>query len=222
MVWNIRLRSLTSKSQASCHVTLKGEIGIDMSKGTETRSRIIAKAAPLFNRKGYEGCTMQDIVEAVGLEKGSLYGHFPNKEALAVASFEYAWNETSSARMAKMDNIPNTIGKLKVHVANVVSLPSFDGGCPLLNAITDNDNGNPALRKMARKALKEWRLYLQEIFKDGQDRGEIRAGLDPQEAATLMIALLEGAMALDRIDGRSGFLKGAGRHLNSYLDTVAS
>jgi TetR/AcrR family transcriptional repressor of nem operon len=59
-----------------------------MSKGTETRNRMITKAAPLFNRKGFEGCSMQDIVEAVGLEKGSLYGHFPTKEALASASFE--------------------------------------------------------------------------------------------------------------------------------------
>jgi TetR/AcrR family transcriptional regulator, transcriptional repressor for nem operon len=193
-----------------------------MSKGMETRSRIIAKSAPLFNRKGYEGCSMQDIVEAVGLEKGSLYGHFPNKEALAVAAFEYAWDKTSSARMAKMDGVANTIEKLKVHVANVVSLPSFEGGCPLLNAIIDNDNGNLALKKMAQKALKEWRLYLQDIFRDGQDKKEIMARVNPQEAATLIISLLEGAMALDRVDRKSGFLEGAGRHLKSYLDTVAS
>ncbi|WP_260734516.1 TetR/AcrR family transcriptional regulator [Tunturiibacter lichenicola] len=192
-----------------------------MSKGTETRNRIIAKAAPLFNRKGYEGCSMQDIVEAVGLEKGSLYGHFPNKEALAVAAFQYAWNETSRARMAKMDTIANAIEKLKIHVANVVSLPSFAGGCPLLNTITDNDDGNPALKKMAREALKEWRLYLQSILQDGQDRKEIRGGVDPEEVATLMISLLEGAMALDRVDRRSGFLERAGRHLNSHLDTLA-
>lgn len=191
-----------------------------MSKGTETRNRIIIKSAPLFNRKGYEGCSMQDIVEAVGLEKGSLYGHFPNKEALAVAAFEYAWSETSIARMAKMDAVTNAIEKLKIHVANVVSLPSFPGGCPLLNTITDSDDGNPALKKVARDALKEWRLYLQSIVKDGQDKEEIWAGVDPEDLATLMISLLEGAMALDRVDRKSGFLEQAGKHLNFYLDTV--
>jgi TetR/AcrR family transcriptional regulator, transcriptional repressor for nem operon len=192
-----------------------------MSKGIETRNRIIAKAAPLFNRKGYEGCSMQDIVEAVGLEKGSLYGHFPNKEALAVAAFEYAWSETSGARMAKMDMVTNAIEKLKIHVTNVVSLPSFTGGCPLLNTIVDNDDGNAALKKMARDALKDWRLYLQSILKDGQDKEEIRAGVDPEEVATVMISLLEGAMALDRVDRKSGFLEQAGKHLDFYLDTLA-
>jgi TetR/AcrR family transcriptional repressor of nem operon len=192
-----------------------------MSKGTETRNRIIAKAAPLFNRKGFEGCSMQDIVEAVGLEKGSLYGHFPNKEALAIAAFEYAWRETSDARMAKVDCTANAIEKLKTHVTNVVLLPSFPGGCPLLNSIADNDDGNPALKKRAREALKEWRLFLQSIVKDGQQRKEIRADVDPEEVATLMISLLEGAMAVDRVDRKSGFLEQAGKHLNFYIDTVA-
>jgi TetR/AcrR family transcriptional regulator, transcriptional repressor for nem operon len=192
-----------------------------MSKGTETRNRIITKAAPLFNRNGYDGCSMQDIVEAVGLEKGSLYGHFPNKEALAVAAFDYAWSETCSARMTNMDTVTNAIEKLKIHVANAVSRPSFAGGCPMLNTITDNDDGNPVLKKMAREALKEWRFFLQSVLKDGQEKKEIRGEVDPEDVAALMISLLEGALALDRVDRRLGFLERAGKHLNSYLDTIA-
>jgi TetR/AcrR family transcriptional repressor of nem operon len=191
-----------------------------MSKGTETRKRIIEKAAPLFNRKGFEGCSMQDIVKAVGLEKGSLYGHFHTKEALAVAAFEYAWNETSAARMANVDTGKNAIEKLKIHVNNVVSLPSFPGGCPLLNTITDNDDGNPELKKIARDALRQWRSYLQNILKGGQERKEVRSEIEPEEVAAFIISLLEGAMALDRVDRKSGFLEAAGRHLAFYLDTI--
>ncbi len=54
------------------------------------------------------------------------------------------------------------------------------------------------------------------------ERKEIRAEVDPGEVATLMISLLEGAMALDRMDKRSGFLANAGKHLDSYLDTAGS
>jgi TetR/AcrR family transcriptional repressor of nem operon len=193
-----------------------------MSKGTETRNRIIVKAAPLFNRKGFEGCSMQNIVEAVGLEKGSLYGHFPNKEALAIAAFDYAWKETSGARIARMDSVANAIEKLKVHVNHLVSLPQYPGGCPLLNTIVDSDDGNPALRRLARDALRQWRLYLQNIVAEGQARKEIRAGIEPEDVAALLISLFEGAMALDRLDRKSGFLEKAGKHMNSYLDTLAS
>ena len=192
-----------------------------MSKGTETRNRIIAKAAPLFNRKGFEGCSMQDIVEAVGLEKGSLYGHFPTKEALAVAAFEYAWGQVCAARTARMDDVSNAIEKLKVHVDNAISCQPFSGGCPLMNTLTDNDDGNPALRKTAREALKKWRLWLEEIVKDGQARKEIRPEIAPEEVAALIISFLEGALALERLDKKTGFLEKAVRHLSLYLDTIA-
>jgi TetR/AcrR family transcriptional repressor of nem operon len=192
-----------------------------MSKGTETRNRIIAQAAPLFNRKGFQGCSMQDIVEAVGLEKGSLYGHFPTKEALATAAFEYAWNETCAVRTARMDTVTNAIEKLKIHVDNAVRCPSFPGGCPLLNATIDNDDGNPALKKMARAAFKEWRSLLEGIVKEGQDRKEIRPEIEPEDVVALVVSLLEGAMALDRLDKKSGFLERSGKHITSYLDSVA-
>lgn len=193
-----------------------------MSKGTETRNRIITKAAPLFNRKGFEGCSMQDIVAVVGLEKGSLYGHFATKEALALAAFEYAWRETCAARLARMDTATNAIAKLKIHVDNVLSCPSFPGGCPLLNTITDSDDGNPTLKKAAREALKQWRTLLVSIIEEGQGQAQVRPEVVPEEVAALLISLLEGAMALDRLDKKTGFLQNAGRHLNLYLDSISS
>jgi TetR/AcrR family transcriptional repressor of nem operon len=192
-----------------------------MSKGTETRNRIIAKAAPLFNRKGFEGCSMQDIVEAAGLEKGSLYGHFPTKEALALAAFEYAWHETCAVLTARMDTVANAVEKLKIHVDNAVSRASFPGGCPLLNTITDTDDGHPAIRRMARDAFREWRSLLESIVKEGQARKEIRADIEPADVVALMISLLEGAMVLDRLEKKSGFREKAGRHVMSYLDSIA-
>ena len=54
-----------------------------MSKGEETRERIVAQAAVLFNQRGVEGTSISDLMEATGLEKGGIYRHFP-KEAVAV------------------------------------------------------------------------------------------------------------------------------------------
>src|SRR5215469_13011703 len=43
-----------------------------MAKGQETRERIIAQAASLFNQRGFEGGSMSDLMEATGLEKGGI------------------------------------------------------------------------------------------------------------------------------------------------------
>jgi TetR/AcrR family transcriptional repressor of nem operon len=59
-----------------------------VSKGDETRERIIARAAPLFNQRGYAGAAMSDIMAATGLEKGGIYRHFGSKESLAHPSFD--------------------------------------------------------------------------------------------------------------------------------------
>lgn len=47
-----------------------------MRKGDETRQEIIRKAAPIFNRKGYSGAALADLMRATGLEKGGIYRHY--------------------------------------------------------------------------------------------------------------------------------------------------
>jgi len=192
-----------------------------MSKGTETRNRIIAKSAPLFNRQGFDGCSIQEIVSVAGLEKGSLYGHFPNKEALAVAAFEYAWRQTCASRTAGMNDVTSSIEKLKLHVHNAVARPAFPGGCPLMNTVIDSDDGNAVLKKEAQKALKGWREFLEEIVRQGQERSEIRSEVQAADVVSVTIALLEGAMVLDRFDKKAGFLVKAEQHVNAYFDSLA-
>ncbi len=55
-----------------------------VTKGERTRQKIVETAAVLFNQRGFAGCSMGDIVEASGLEKGTLYGHFSTKEELRI------------------------------------------------------------------------------------------------------------------------------------------
>jgi len=190
------------------------------SKGEKTRRNIVAKAAVLFNQRGFEGCSMQDIVDAVGLEKGSIYGHFSSKEELALEAFNFAWADTVQKRSGNLDTVADAVDKLKLHVRNYVDTPSFSGGCPWLNLAVDADDGNQALRARARKALREWESALVNIVVEGQRRGEIRREVQPQGIATLLISALEGSTAISRIDKRSQALAHAQANLDWFLETV--
>src|SRR2546429_6648187 len=90
------------------------------SKGAQTRQRIISEAAGLFNRRGYHGSSLQDLMEATGLEKGGIYRHFSSKEELAALAFDHAWNEALQARQQGMEGIINNVDKLKQFVSNFV------------------------------------------------------------------------------------------------------
>jgi TetR/AcrR family transcriptional regulator, transcriptional repressor for nem operon len=189
-----------------------------MLKGEQTRRRILEKAAPLFNKRGFNGCSMQDISAATGLEKGSLYTHFQNKEQLASEAFDTAWAQSSNARVDKLDQAEGSLQKLKLHIDNFVCKPPFAGGCPLLNAALDADDGSPALYQRAQKALNGWVAFLREIIEQGQKSGELSPSVDPEALSTLIISLLEGAFFTSRLQKSKAPLKIAQRHLNRYLE----
>lgn len=194
-----------------------------MSKGEETRRRIIEEAAPLFNRRGYEGCSIQDIMEATGLEKGGIYRHFGSKEELAAEAFDFAWTTASEDRRRNLDSIPNHVDRLKQHIANFVTRTRFPGGCPLLNTAVyseeGSENGNPVLRDRVRGALHGWQRMLGEIVEDGKRAGTIGENVDSGKLVNLIIGNVEGAMLIGRIEHSDHPIRDALEHLNEYLET---
>ena len=60
-----------------------------------TRQRIVELAAPVFNRQGYVGASMRDLIDATGLEKGGIYNHFGSKEQLALEAYDFAMSRVT-------------------------------------------------------------------------------------------------------------------------------
>lgn len=60
-----------------------------MKKSLETRSFIIKKVAPLFNKKGFAGTYLSDMNEATSLSKGSIYGNFKDKNEVAIEALKF-------------------------------------------------------------------------------------------------------------------------------------
>ena len=190
-----------------------------MSKGDETRERILAKAAELFNQRGLEGTSMADLMEATGLEKGGIYRHFPSKEVMAAEAFDYAWEEAFQERMRDLGSISGSIDRLKHLIANFVERrSSIPGGCPLLNTAVESDDGNPVLRERAQRALGKWQDLLTSVINEGTQRREIRSGVDPRRLAMLVISTLEGALMISRLERNRDALVAARAHLDRYLD----
>jgi TetR/AcrR family transcriptional repressor of nem operon len=191
-----------------------------MRKGEQTRQEIIRKAAPIFNQRGYDGAALSDLMKATGLEKGGIYRHFSSKEALAAEAFDYAWRETLGARIHDLDDISNTVDRLKQLLANFVERRGIiPGGCPLLNTAIDTDDGNTVLRERARKALRGWRSYLISMISAGIKAREIRRRVDAKKLATLIISSLEGAVMVYRLERNEEALRAVQAHLDNYLET---
>jgi TetR/AcrR family transcriptional repressor of nem operon len=193
--------------------------GERMTKGELTRRKIVAAAAPIFNQHGYEGSSLAALMAATGLKKGGIYRHFSSKEELAAEVFDYTWEAAWSARMAHVREEATGIERLKLLIASFIDYKSpVAGGCPILNTAVDADDGNSVLRARCSKALRAWISKLHSIVKEAADRGEIRPDVDPKQVATLIVASLEGATMIGRLERNDYALRQVQQHLNHYLD----
>jgi len=194
-----------------------------MKKGESTRQRILEQAAPLFNQRGFEGCSMQDVLEATGLEKGGVYRHFASKEELAAEVFRYAWARAAKARREGVDEVEGAVEKLRYLVRRFADTTGpIAGGCPLMNTAIDTDDGNPVLRELAHAGIKDWKKLLGAIVEKGIKAGEIRRGVEPRRIANSMIAALEGALMISRLEGNRTAVRDAAATLESMLDEIAT
>jgi AcrR family transcriptional regulator len=67
-----------------------------MGKAERTKQFIIEKTATLFNTKGIAATSLQDMTEATGLTKGSIYGNFKNKDEVALEVFRYNFKKVTN------------------------------------------------------------------------------------------------------------------------------
>jgi len=156
---------------------------------------------------------------ATGLKKGGIYRHFSSKEELAVEAFDYTWEAVWNSRQLRVDEKANGLEKISQFIANFVERRSpVSGGCPVLNTAVDADDGNPVLRARVAKALRSWTGWLEGLAKEAQEQGIARPDADPKSVATLIVANLEGALMMSRIQRNDDALRQVQSHLNQYLD----
>jgi TetR/AcrR family transcriptional regulator, transcriptional repressor for nem operon len=191
-----------------------------MTKGEQTRREIVRKAAPLFNQKGFAGTSLSDLMDATGLQKGGIYRHFSSKEELAAEAFDYAWQKAVSERLDGLEELPDSVDRLKRMLENFVYKRSglVPGGCPLLNTAVEADDGNPILRARARKALQAWTERLTKVISDGIRKGQIRPGVDSLKLAQRIIGSLEGALLISRLTATDAPLREVREILDEYLE----
>jgi TetR/AcrR family transcriptional regulator, transcriptional repressor for nem operon len=165
---------------------------------------------------------MSELMDATGLEKGGLYRHFESKQELAAAAFDYAWETVNEPRRRGLEDCTTSLEKLLLLVKNFVEQPprTLPGGCPLLNTAIDSDDGNPVLRGKARAALDQWRAGIADIVRQGQQKQELRKDIDAADVSVVVIASLEGAVMMSRMEKTRDPLLTVGKHLERYLQSL--
>lgn len=168
---------------------------------------------------------MADIMAATGLKKGGIYNHFASKDDLAIAAFDYSVQKAGQLHLRAIRRARHSPAQLQAMVHSFVA--HFDeicawGGCPLMNTLLDSDDGHPQLQARVRMAMDQWRCLIKKIVQRGIDRGELAPPTNPDAVATIVIAVLEGALALARLYSDRVHLDDAKAHLDAYIHSLTA
>jgi TetR/AcrR family transcriptional repressor of nem operon len=191
------------------------------TKGERTRAEIIRRTAELMNRQGFLAASIAAVTEKTGIQKGGLYRHFENREALAFEAFDFAVAEVRARFMAALEGRHNACDRLlailQAYADDSPDVP-MAGGCPIMNSAIESDHAHAGLRQRAQVAMAGWHGLLERIVEAGRRAGEIRADVVAKDVATVFIACIEGGVMLTQLYGDASHLKAARQHLATCVE----
>jgi TetR/AcrR family transcriptional regulator, transcriptional repressor for nem operon len=194
-----------------------------------TRQRLLQAAFREVYRYGFQSAGLDAILAATNVTKGALYYHFKSKEALGYSIIEEVVAKIHRDRwlipLQKSED-KDPVDALIGIVQAIPTRPSdVKGGCPLVNLAQEMSQLDEQFRKRLEKIFHAWQEAVAAALRRGQEQGTVRRDLVPDEAATFLIAMVEGYevlaknaqnpkvwnMGIRNIVGWLGSLRAAGR-----------
>lgn len=161
----------------------------------KTRARIVEAARVLFNRHGFEGVTIDMVMQEAGLTRGGFYNHFSSKQALFAAAVDSflagrgaQWREDAGVDAARP--APGTAQAMLAAYLSEAHLGDLDGQCPMIALPSDVARGDAQTRAAYQSLL----TAMVGLF----ERSLSHRGDAAREQALALAALSVGGMVLAR------------------------
>ena len=154
----------------------------------------------LFWRRGYEGTSIHDLVAATGINRGSIYATFGDKEGLFLAVLDHYSEKIAKPLMAELgDPDPRrAIERMFDSIIRRTSDPRFPRGC--LNTNTSLEcpgSGDEITRKIAEGfGRQESAIY--RVLHRAQAEGSLRSTIDTRALARFFMAVAQGLNVVNK------------------------
>jgi len=169
-------------------------------KGSRTRKKIVEKSLQLFSVKGYFNTSINDILEATGLTKGGLYGHFSSKEDIWFAVYEQAVMVWRDRVLRNTRTIEDPLERIETTIENdmrdYLGAEVFDGGCFFFNMLVELSGQSDSMTRHILRGFVQFSRLLQSWLEEADEKGLLKKGLDLKEVADFIVISLNGASPL--------------------------
>lgn len=164
--------------------------------GEETKRKIVLAALELFVRKGYSGTSMIDIMNRVGLTKGSFYAHFKSKgdmllliiERYKVRFIDGMIQHVNESQGDALDKLHRCISFSARFVTEHENLSLF------LTMLTTELKADVDFEPILRAVYRDLHRFISGIISQGIRQGLVDKETDPDLAALAFMALHDGVL----------------------------
>lgn len=156
---------------------------------------VLDKAMNLFWDKGYNGTSMQDLVDGLGVSRSSLYDTFGDKHSLFIRALEnyrqYAGKQISEL-IASSPSAKATVRTMLDNNVNELVKDKQHKGCFLVNASVEMASHDPEVSAMLCQNDSQVEGYFYEAIRKGQESGEISEQKDARALARFILNAIKG------------------------------
>lgn len=162
------------------------------------------RALEVFWRKGYEGASLSDLTDAMGINKPSMYAAFGNKEDLFRKALE-RYTKEKVAYLREAVDASTAYGmaeRMLIGAAEMLTNPAHPVGClTVKGAMTCGDQA-PSVKQELDHIRVKFETSMRERLERAKDAGDLPADADPAHLCRFLSTIIQG-MSVQAANGAS-------------------
>ena len=191
----------------------------------ETRRKILFAAFQEFHKNGFQGGSLNHIIESANTTKGALFHHFAGKDQLGYAVLEEIiephlreqWFDPFAKSEDPIADLKRTVQQC---TAKCRQSGVLEKGCPLNNLAQEMSPLDENFRQRIEKVYAAWRDCLERAFARGIKAGTVRKDVSPRNVAAFIVAAQTGIIGTSKNAQSEELMKRAGEAFFEYLDSL--
>ncbi|MFO1159750.1 MAG: TetR/AcrR family transcriptional regulator [Reyranellaceae bacterium] len=185
--------------------------------------RAIDAAVDCFWLNGYDGTSVRDLADAMGIGGASLYNAYGDKRALFARSLERYANRSMRERVSRLEASHRPKEAIIAFIDEIVerSLEDPDRkGCLLINSALDVAPHDAEIGKVVSGYLDEIRAFFHRNLEAARKAGQVPRKTDPVSVSTHLLGVVAGIRVLARTGAKRATLEDVARPALALLETA--
>ena len=181
----------------------------------------LVSAMLVFWEKGYEGTSINDLEQAMGLKRTSIYNAFGNKSAIFERVVSCYKESVMAVLFAELDSAPDIREGIRRLLNGALDI-HFDednpGGCLVVLSIVESGQHDSQSQVSMQQTFQELKTALQKRLNKAKKNGELSKHLDAGSTATTIATTMAGMMVMGKANFSKASLKKTVNQVVSLLD----